>query len=37
MGQRRQGVDGIWETFQAVAAEVEIGQGLVVSDDVGYL
>lgn len=31
--QLREGVYSFWEGFQVVAAEVEVGQGCVVSND----
>ncbi len=37
VGQLRKGVDGVWKALETVAAEVEVGQGLVISDNVGYL
>lgn len=37
VGQLRKGVDGVWKALEPVAAEVEVGQGFVVSDNVGYL
>lgn len=36
-GQSREGVDGIWKAFEAVAAEIEVREGRVVPNDGGYL
>lgn len=36
-GQSREGIDGIWKAFEAVAAKIEVRECRVVSNDGGYL